>query len=290
MPKHPEQTEQPEVPLSQQPKKPLIDETAIATQTKRDKGAEATKRAEENTKIAAIREKLGLPPTFTDSLQPTNFDARNINLWKLKDDPTKLVRESRIKEGQTLDELEKSIREGESLFAEMHDKYGIRVVSMKSTREKNKEGNEAIFTLVDKIEGQNLSEIKELPEEAKDELESLYLSLGQHYYDSWKQKLQYWGDGRSDQFVYGAKHGEEIKHFYLTDVDPEFYREGDDKWRTIEAALGSVCHDLVENENKFKPKVRFQKARDGLLKIINEMLKKNPDWNMLAEAKDWLES
>lgn len=290
MSEHSQQSEQQDVIRSQQAKQAQIDEPAIAAQDQRDKGAEIAKRAEESQRILAIRENLGVASTFSDSLQPTTFDARNIRLWKLKDDPTKLVREGKTKEGQTVDNLERSIREGEALFEEMHNKYGIRVVSMKSTREKNKEGNDAIFTVVDKIEGQNLSEIQELPEEAKDELESLYVSLGQHYCDAWKDKLQYWGDGRSDQFVYGAKHGEKDKHFYLTDVDPEFYREGDDKWRTIEAALGSVCHDLVENENKFDPKVRFQKARESLLRIVDKMLETNPHWNMLAEAKGWLEN
>lgn len=235
----------------------------------------------------AEKEKFGF---FADSLKPTDFDARNINLWQLKDDPSKLVRESKVSEYKTLDEQEESIREGEVLFARMRDKHGIKVISMSSRREKNKEGKEAIFTLVDRIEGQNLFKIENLPVEAKDELESLYLSLGEHYYEAWKQKLKYWGDGRSDQFVYGSKHGEKDRHFYLTDIDPEFYQEGDDEWHTIEAALGSVCHDLLENEGKFKPKVRFQAARNKLLNVIVEMLEENPNWKMLAEAKGWLEN
>jgi hypothetical protein len=53
---------------------------------------------------------------------------------------TKFLKESGMVFSRSIDDLERSIREGEALFAEMHDKYGIRVVSMKSTREKNKEG------------------------------------------------------------------------------------------------------------------------------------------------------
>lgn len=237
--------------------------------------------------------------SFAASLRPTNFDVGNVNIWQLENDPSVLVRESKIGEGETLDTLEASTYEAETLFAEMRAKYGIRVISMSSRREKNKEGKETIFTLVDKIEGKNLSKIESLPVEAKDELEALYLSLGQHYYDAWKSKYEaggiksskkFWGDCRSDQFVYGNKYGEKDKHFYAVDVDPQFYREGDDKFRTIEAALGSLCGELVENERKFSPPIRLQAARAKLLGIINEILAKEPELKMIIEAKSWLQS
>ena len=236
--------------------------------------------------------------SFADSLKPTDFDVGNVNIWQLEKDPSTLVRESKVGEGETLDTLEAAIHEGESLFADMRDTYGIKVVSMSSKREKNKEGKEAIFTFVDKIEGKNLSKIESLPMEAKDELEVLYLSLGQHYYDAWKSKYEtnrgkdqkkYWGDCRSDQFVYGNKQGEKDKHFFVVDVDPKFYREGDDKFATIEAALGSLCGDLLENERKFQPKVRLQRARDTLMRIIDEILQEEPDLKMITEAKTWLQ-
>lgn len=227
--------------------------------------------------------------SFADSLRPTDFDVGNVHIWQLENDPSTLVRESKIGDGETLDALESSIHEGETLFEEMRAKYGIRVVSMKARRERNKEGKETIFTLVDKIEGKNLSKIESLPIEARDELEALYLSLGQYYYDAWKQGLKYWGDCRSDQFVYGNKYGEKDKHFFAVDVDPQFYREGDDKFRTIEAALGSLCGELVENERKFQPRIRLQAARDRLLGIIDEILKKEPELKMIIEAKTWLQ-
>lgn len=254
-------------------------------------------------KIAGINSSLLRPEvnaetrtqSFADSLRPTNFDVGNVNIWQLDSDPGILVRESKIGDNETLDTLEASVHEGETLFAEMRAKYGIRMVSMNSRREKNKEGKEAFFTLVDKIEGENLSKIESLPMEAKSELEELYLSLGQHYYDAWKSKYeaggkckQYWGDCRSDQFVYGNKYGESDKHFFIVDVDPQFYREGDDKFRTIEAALGSLCGELIENERKFRPRVRLQAARDKLLGIIDEILREEPGLQMIIEARTWL--
>lgn len=263
----------------------------------KDRLTEQGQREIDEIKITDIRASLSKPMTnaepayqsFADSLQPTNFDVGNVTIWQPKNDPSTLVRESKIGEDETLETLEASIREGEALFANMRDTYGIKVVSMNSRREKNKEGKEKIFTLVDKIEGKNLSKIESLPMQAKDDLEALYLSLGQHYYDAWKQGLKYWGDCRSDQFVYGNKYGEKDKHFFVVDVDPKFYREGDDKFSTVEAALGSLCHELLENERKFQPKVRFQAARDRLLRIIDEILKEEPDLKMILEAKTWLQ-
>ncbi len=227
--------------------------------------------------------------SFADLLKPANFDVGNVKIWQLENDPSMLVRESKVGEGETLEALEASIHEGRGLFANMRDKYGIRTVSMNSRREKNKDGEDVIFTLVDKIEGDSLSKIESLPLQVKDELEAPYLSLGQHYYDAWKQGLRYWGDCRSDQFVYGNKHGEENKHFWVVDVDPKFYLKGDDEFSTIEAALGSLCHELLENERKFQPRVRLQAARDKLSRIMDEILKEQPELKMIVEAKAWLQ-
>lgn len=290
MTEHLKQPEPSKLPTDQRGQESHTTEPMRVDQGWQDQEVDTVRDTKERAQIQSIREHLGITSPFIDSLQPTSFDARNIRLWKPKDDPTKLVRESRTKENQTLDQLEQSIREGEALFEKMRAEYGIKVVSMKSLRETNKEGSETIFTIVDKIEGQNLSEVELLPDEAREDLESLYVSLGQHYLDAWKQGQPYWGDGRSDQFVYGTKNREAEKHFYLTDIDPEFYREGDDQWHTIEAALGSVCHDLIESEKKFRPKAYFEKARESLLQIVHEMIEANPDWSLLIEAKNWLEN
>lgn len=271
--------------------------------SKKDRLAERNLQIRDQTQIAEIRASLLKPMnniestqrSFADLLKPTDFDVGNVNIWQLENDSSTLVRESKIDEGETLESLEAAIREGEVSFADMRDTYGIKVVSMKSRRDKNKQGKEAIFTLVDKIEGKNLSKVESLPTVAKDDLENLYLSLGQHYFDAWKSKFdagsdrkQYWGDCRSDQFVYGNRYGEKDKHFFIVDVDPKFYREGDDKFATIEAALGSLCGELIESERKFNPPIRLEAARTKLLDIIDEILRVEPNLKMIQEAREWL--
>ncbi len=225
---------------------------------------------------------------FADSLRPTTFDARNTILWTQDGHPEVLIRENRKTEDQTLDEQEALLRESEQHFAHMRDHYQIPVIAMRHTRALNKEGVATLFTIVDKIDGNNLAAIEHLPSEAAPALEQLYLSLAHYYHDAWKNNSIYWGDCRSDQFAYGHKHGETQDQFYLVDVDPEFYKEGDDAWHTIEAVVGSLCHDLIEHEGRFVPPVRFDLARAQLLEIISEILTMHPEAHMLEEAKGWL--
>lgn len=123
---------------------------------------------------------------LAESLEPTDFDAQTIRIWRIIDDPSVFVRESIIdkSDGKTIDEIEKSMRKAQKSFADLQEKYGIKVVSMDVKREKNVEGNEAVFTVVDAIDGNDVSKLKKLPQEAREELEELYLSLAQYYYDA----------------------------------------------------------------------------------------------------------
>lgn len=226
--------------------------------------------------------------SLSDSLEPTQFDVGNVVIWQLKNHPEVLVRENPVTEGETLDAQEEVIREGENQFKILQNTYGLSVVSMDSKRGKNKQGQERIFTFVDRIDGENVSKMKNVPIEAQAELESVYVGLVRHFGDAWKQNGKFWGDCRSDQFVYGAKRGRSEKHFYIVDVDSKFFRNGEDKFSTIEAALGGLCGDLLDNEQKFSPAIRLEKARKNLLQLIDEMLEKEPELQMIREARTWL--
>lgn len=261
-----------------------------------DREAELAQRVNDDAKIANIRASIlkpmsisnERPKTFADTLEPTNFDVGNVKIWKLKDDTSVFVRENIPHNEETLDSIEASARDGERLFGKISREYGIRVVGMHIKREKNVEGNDAVFTFVDAIDGENLAKKQSLPQEAKGELEDMYASLARYYGDSWRNDLPYWGDCRSDQFVYGKKFGETRDHLYIVDVDSKFFRKGEDRFSTIDAALGSLCGELIENERKFDPPVRLEKGRRELLRVINEILEKEPDLHMIAEARDWL--
>ena len=234
-------------------------------------------------------EKFNRTP-FKESLKPTNYDSRMVKIRELKSQKDILIREHELEEGEDLNELIKSHSEGKKLFEKMSSEYGIKMVSMNSIIGKNEEGKTAFFTIVDKIEGENLSKVENLPTKAEEELNALYCSLGQHYYDAWKQKSKYWADGNNSQFIYGHKYGEKDDHFFLVDIDARFFRQGENELFPIEWLVRNICEGLVKAENKFQPKISLKEARDKLLGIISEMQEDKPDDEWLLKARNLLET
>lgn len=235
---------------------------------------------------------------FAEELNPANFETRTVALKTLESHPDKLVREHIMLEDQNLAKLEKSAVEGKKLFEKMSEKYGIKVVEMDFVIGKNDEGTPTLFTIVDKVNGESLEKIQELPAEAADEIESLYISLGTHYYDAWEKNEKYWADFQDDQFVYGSKEREQEKHFYLVDVGAQFYLPGHsrrvpetgEEMHPLEWMIYNVCEGLVKSERKFHPEVHFEKARHQLLADIDKMLAVNPTDVWLLKSKSVLES
>ena len=82
---------------------------------------------------------------FSDSLLPTDYDARSVKIWALKNHPDKLIRERIIQEGENVDALKKTFRESQELFGRMSTEYGVPIVSMSSKIDRNKQGQEAVF-------------------------------------------------------------------------------------------------------------------------------------------------
>lgn len=281
---------------------------------------------DERQQLRAVRERLGLPaentensesqdnsssassePTildareetpFAEKLSPTNLDSRTVAIKTLESRPDKLVREHLMLEGENLAKLEKSAVEGKKLFEQMSEKHGIKVVPMDFIIGKNDEGKSTLFTIVDKINGESLEKIKELPAEATDEIEGLYISLGKHYYDAWEKKEKYWADFQNDQFMFGTKSGEQGSHVYLVDVGAQFYFPGESKripetneeMHPLEWVLYNVCEGLVKSEGKFHPEIHFEKARQQLLEEVEKILKANPTDKWLLKSKSVLES
>ena len=225
---------------------------------------------------------------FKEPLIKTEYDSRMVEIKKLKNRPDKLIREHELEEGEDENELIKLHSEGKKLFEKINNDYGINVISHDHLLGKNENGKIAIFTIVDKIEGKNLSETEKLPDKMKDELDALYESLGQHYIDAWKQKSKYWADANNRQFIYGHKHGEQEKRIYLADVDPRFFRPNENELFPIEWVIHNVCDSLTETEKKFQSQIHLDKARTKLLDIISEIQKEMPNSEWLFKAKNIL--
>jgi hypothetical protein len=238
-----------------------------------------------NTKIT---DQLSGTP-YKDTLEPTNYDSRTVDIRKVKNNSGILIREHKLLKNENLTNIAKETLEGEKSFNDLSKNYGVKIIDMNSVIGKNEKGDLTIFTTVEKINGKDLSYIKYLPTEAKNELDALHQSLGRHYYDAWKNNTSYWADCNNGQFVYGNKDGEIDKHFYVVDVGAEFYRQGEKKYHPLEWVLHNTIDGLIKSEGKFKPRVRLDKARKELLEIVNEMLQKKPDDKWLLKSKSMLE-
>lgn len=227
---------------------------------------------------------------FKGAMNETNYDSRTVHIRELENDPSVVVREHIMLEGQDLDEIAQSTIKGEKEFAKLREEYGVKVASMRSVIGKNDRGDETLFTVVDKIEGDSLSDTKNLPIEAKNELDDLYASLGQHYSDAWKNNSSYWADFQNDQFVYGNKVGENDKHFYMVDVGAQFFQPKNDPSNRahmfpVEWLVHNTCKGLTRAELRFQPRVQLDKARSKLHTVIDEMLKEKPDDEWLLKSK-----
>jgi len=223
---------------------------------------------------------------FRDSLIKTEYDSRMVEIKKLKNRPDKLIREHELEEGEDKDELIELHSESKKLFEKINNDYGINVISQDHIVGKNENGKIAIFTIVDKIVGKNLSETEKLPDEMKNELDALYESLGQHCINAWKQNSKYWADVNNRQFIYGHKYGEKEKHIYLADVDPRFFRPNENELFSIEWVIHNICESLAETEKKFESRIHLEKARTKLLNIVSEMQDKIPNNKWLLKAKN----
>lgn len=227
---------------------------------------------------------------FKEKLEPTDYDSRMVQIRELRSHANKLVRERELLEGEGVREVIKAHAEAKGLFEGLHREYGINVVSMDAVVGRNEEGKKAIFTIVDKIEGNNLSKIEQLPPSTKEDLDVLFSSLGQHYDDAWRQNGKYWADANNNQFVYGHKPGEKADHFFLVDVDARFFSQHENELFAIEWVIHNVCESIVNAEHKFQPPVRLEEARSKFLELISEMEKEKPDNEWLVKARKLLES
>jgi hypothetical protein len=241
------------------------------------------------TNRGLIEQLSGTP--YKGELEAAHFPnpPRTVKLWTIKNQPGKLVREHIILENEGLNTIAQANIEGEKSFANLSEKYGVKTVNMHSVIGKNKEGDLTMFTTVDRINGEDLSDAKNLPIEAKDELGALYESFGEHFHDAWKNNTLYWADYNNDQLKYGSKEGETDKHFYVVDIGAQFFKPGEKPLHSLEWILQNTINGLVQSEAKFKPQVRLDKARNRLLEIVNEMLQKKPDDKWLLKSKSMLE-
>lgn len=223
--------------------------------------------------------------SFAEFLEPTEYYSENVTIWQLKDLYGILVRESKRSTEKSVDEQVASMAQGQLLFTDLHNKYGIDAVAAIPLKGKNRDGHEVLFTFVEKIDGQNLNDIEGLPIEALGQVETLYQQLANYYEDAWNGQLKYWVDCNNTQIVFGHRIGTLDKHFTVVDIDAEFYLPRQNVLFPLSWPILQICKGLVTVESKFQAKVDLLAVRARYMAMVDVMLVQEPYFKTLLDAR-----
>ncbi len=204
------------------------------------------------------------------------FESRT-RLREFKDNPNKIVRE----EMMINDSINDSIRHYANVrkqFESLQSEYGVNVPGIDVVIGENDREEKKVFMVVDKIEGENLEEIKSLPEDSKEKLEKFYVGVLESMLNAYKKEEAFLGDVAPRNLVYGheAKEQGAEDDFYLVDVGHSSfveregqYKEEDDYKFAFFSTLTSMVEDgdIKVLEMKFGKDARLSKVRDRFKQI-----------------------
>lgn len=164
-------------------------------------------------------------------------------------------------------------QDAKTIFEELENRYNIAVPKMDFVVGKEY-GSDKMFTLVDKIEGKNILDIRRFEENDKEELEKFFSGMATYYYDILQNGGKYWLDFGSDQFVFGHRKGESVNRVWLVDVEP-YVREHDKKNKEIAYLLLKILLRILalmrDLEFVVDPSQRFEKTRIIFKKMLDSI-------------------
>ncbi|MDO8523427.1 MAG: hypothetical protein Q7S12_04080 [bacterium] len=220
---------------------------------------------------------------FQEELTPMN--EFSVDIKSLKSRTDKLVRHwyadvplvNSLDRKEIKKRREKNIAEfkdGIKDIRELSEHYNIALPDFEFVIGKRSGGLINVFTMIDKIDGENLWQIKRFPAEAKNKLDTFYSSMAQYYFDKYKNGGSYFYDFKADQFVYGHKNGEKENKIYMVDIEPRSDKHGDgkeDKAIDILGRANDVLDNMFRSEKKFEERARFDKTINTFKQNLNEI-------------------
>lgn len=172
--------------------------------------------------------------------------------------------------------LEKNVaefKEGVRDIRELSERYDIALPAFEFVLGEKSGEKINIFTVVDKIYGENLVRIKKFPPEAKDKLDNFYSSMAQYYFDKYKKGGSYFWDFKNSQFVYGHKKDEKEDRVYMVDIEPRSDKHSGEVADLFEILImiGNVLTDALGAEMRFDGWVKFDKTINTFKQNLNEI-------------------
>jgi len=166
-----------------------------------------------------MSEKFENKRPFAETLTPSSFTVR---LSELKEHPHIVVRRSRldVSTKEKLAEEVVKLNENKALFATVEE-AGMRVAKFDyAIGNKGLDGWAESYALVEKIDGENLADIKKIDAEAAQEVDRCYAAYLEHLLWTIREGGRYWSDMHADQIVYGTRENDTEPHAYVVDLDP----------------------------------------------------------------------
>lgn len=237
-------------------------------------------------KIMELKKDFDDTAPFREPLEDTILSER---LKKLRSSPDKLVKEWQLywrnerKEKDFEAKLNKRTAEfkrGMAVFNKLEKRYGIAIPKIDLiVGEEVSDGRIQMFSVVDKIQGQDLMRASRLPNSAKDKFDQFFSALVQHYADAYREGGDCWADLITEQIMYGHKTGREEDKVYIVDLDPRYraYAKGDTYTGDLLGFLKEAYRCIETAESKFDSSAVLEKARVNLAKTIDFVLKDHPD-------------
>lgn len=240
--------------------------------------------------------------TFHEKNHPFNrplVDSKLSPKFKaLEGDQNKIIREIQVRAHATKDarEVVEIVSRGFRVFEKLRDKYHINIPNTEFViGNKKKTGYATLYTRVDLIEGQNLTET-DLPTEAKEKLENFYCSLLQSYADIYLEGGDFWRDFNNTQIVYGHKKESPINDFYIVDLDTnniaisnyDLNRKNISN-KTLFEQIFAIAFAIKQAEEKFNSPLRLEKSRNKIIEIIKTIDFREPEFQILRQTVALLE-
>jgi hypothetical protein len=209
-----------------------------------------------------------------DELVKPDFDDRNGKFSVLKNNPNVVIRSEPCWGSQ--EETEKFLDKGELLFRELSEQYSVPLPPFEAVTGKNKAGEETIFIITERIQGENLYTLLETnpPAELREKLEALCEGLSKYFLDKYKSGGMYLSDINPTQFIYGTRPGRDQKEIYWMDFDLYRYRDLEKsspaELRLFLRYVDTIAYMILQAEQGYG--TRFGVAR-GLLKDFTKQVK-----------------
>ncbi|MEK7566710.1 MAG: hypothetical protein AAB527_01065 [Patescibacteria group bacterium] len=207
---------------------------------------------------------------FSGELKMADFGKQTSRetIRELENRPDLLIRKDDLERFAKKERAPEVYKKGERLFAELREKYDIPVPRMQFVIGKDEAGRETLYTIIQKVEGENVEDILQARKndpEFKNKLEDVYVNLTRYFGDKHKNGVNFLWDFHNAQFVYGKLESDKENNVYMVDVDPALNEAG--YYNRI--FINRISGMILDAEERLG--VKFLKAREEFKKMFDSL-------------------